>query len=462
VTDGRRSRGSATPPVRIVHLGLGAFHRAHQAWYTDVVDIEREWGIAAFTGRSPIAARELQRQGGLFTVVERSAGDDAVRIVECLVEALDGADVDRFAELVAAPGTAIITITVTEAGYHLRADGEPDLDDPDVAFDVAALAGSDAELRGDAAPRTALGRILFGLRARRASKGGPLAIVPCDNLPRNGAMVRHGMLQLARRVDAGLADWIAENVSFVSTSVDRITPKTTDADLDTVQRLTGWRDRAAVVTEPFHDWLLSGSFPAGRPAWELAGAQFVDDIEPFELRKLWLLNGAHSLLAYSGLLRGHATVAEAIGDQELRSWVEEFWDEAARQLPEGLDLPRYRSALVERFENPRIEHRLRQIATDGVAKLRLRIVPSLLAERAAGREASAGIRAIAAWATLCRRGDELPDTAGVEVAAALRGEIPTAGLVRLVDPRLLDDAPLGDAIDRAVSLLRRRPVSRPT
>ena len=179
-------------------------------------------------------------------------------------------------------------------------------------------------------------------------------------------------------------------MTFVSTSIDRITPKTTPADVAAVAAATGWRDRSPVVTEPFHDWVLSGEFRAGRPAWEKAGARFVDDIDPFERRKLWLLNGSHTLLAYAGAARGHRTVAEAVGDPEVRSWVEQFWAEAVRHLPaEGLDLDAYRAALLDRFDNARIQHLLGQIGQDGTTKLRVRIAPVLRAERAAGRDGEA-------------------------------------------------------------------------
>ncbi len=437
--------GAPPAPVRIVHLGLGAFHRAHQAWYTDAVDDERVWGIAAFTGRSAAAADDLRPQDGLYTLVERAADGDRAIVVRSLVEADDGGDVDRLRALLAAPSTAIVTLTVTEAGYRLLPDGTPDLDDPATAADLVALADGRA-----VAPTTTLGRLLAGLDARRRAGAGPLAVVPCDNLPGNGAIVRGALLALAERVDPDLAAWIGTEVAVVSTSVDRITPRTTAADLATVAELTGFRDAAAVVTEPFSDWVLSGEFPAGRPAWERAGARFVDDIEPFEQRKLRLLNGAHSLLAYAGLLRGYATVAQAVGDPGLRSDVEAFWDEAGRHLPDGLDLDAYRAALLERFGNPRIEHRLVQIAADGATKLRLRVVDTLLAERAAGHTGAGAIRSIAAWVALRRRGDELPDAAaGDEIAAALVSAYPVAALLRVVDPRLADDPALRADIARA-------------
>lgn len=425
-------------------MGLGAFSRAHQAWYTDVADPAGEWGIAAFTGRSRTAADELAPQDGLFTLIERSADNDTAIVVSSIAEANDGADLDRFVELLAAPATALVTLTVTEAGYRLTADGRPNRDDAAVQDDIgwltAALSG-ELPSSYDDGPVTTLGRLLLGLHARRLAGGGLIAIVPCDNMPDNGSFVRHGVLALAELVDAATAEWIAKDVSFVSTSVDRITPKTTPRDLDTATSLTGFRDSAPVVTEPFSDWVLSGDFPAGRPDWEKAGARFVENIEPFERRKLWLLNGAHSLLAYAGRLRGHETVASAIADPKCRAWVLEFWDEATEHLGEGLDLDAYRSALLGRFENARIEHRLAQISTDGVTKLRVRAAPIILAERAAGRSGHAAIRAVGAWVALVLSGADLADASSADVTAALgSGGDVLAELVRVIDQRLVDDS----------------------
>ena len=312
--------------MRIVHLGLGAFHRSHQAWYTHQAGDAADWGIAAFTGRRPDAALALAEQDGLFTVVERADGGDSFTVVSSIVEAVDGADVQRLAELVAAPATAVVTLTITEAAYRLGADGQLDRTASDVAADLALLAS------GSGNPTTPLGRLVLALAARRAAGAGPLAVVCCDNLSNNGTVAHNAVVGMAGAWDAGLADWIDANISFVSTSVDRITPRTTDADLAAVEAACGYRDNSPVVAEPFSNWVLSGDFPAGRPRWEDAGAVFVADIEPYENRKLWLLNGAHSLLAYAGQLRGHTTVAQALADPLCLQAVEAFWDEAEANL----------------------------------------------------------------------------------------------------------------------------------
>ncbi len=451
----RTGTSTEPAPVRIAHLGLGAFHRAHQAWYTDVADDDNEWGIAAFTGRSPQAADEIAAQDGLYSLLERSADGDSVTVIDSISEAVDGARVDRLVEHVAAPATALVTLTVTEAGYALDADGRPDLANPAVAADVEWLRRNLDAARFDLAdaPRTALARLLAGIEARRRAGAGPLAIVSCDNLPENGELTRSGMFELAELASAtATREHLAEHVTFVSTSIDRITPKTTAADVAAVAAATGWRDRSPVVTEPFHDWVLSGEFRAGRPAWEKAGARFVDDIDPFERRKLWLLNGSHTLLAYAGAARGHRTVAEAVGDPEVRSWVEQFWAEAVRHLPaEGLDLDSYRAALLDRFDNGRIQHLLGQIGQDGTTKLRVRIAPVLRAERAAGRDGEASVRALGAWVAAARNGRLPADRAGDALAAAASepGERAVVELLRLVDPELVEDPAVVAAVARA-------------
>ncbi|GAB3280124.1 mannitol dehydrogenase family protein [Sinomonas notoginsengisoli] len=423
-------KGTPGPPARIVHLGLGAFHRSHQVWYTEHAGDAPEWGIASFTGRRPDAALTLAAQDGLFTLVERGPEGDRFEVIGAITEAVDGADTDRLNELLAAPSTAIVTLTVTEAVYEKREADSP------------------------------LARLVRGLAARRDAGTGPLAVVSCDNVAGNGEVARRAVLAIAEEHDggpgdrAGLAEWIRANVSFVGTSVDRITPRTTAEDIAEVAAKCGYRDDSPVVAEPFANWILSGSFPAGRPRWEDAGAQFVDEIEPFENRKLWLLNGAHSIMAYAGQLRGHETVAEAVDDPACRDAVEAYWEEAARHLtlPE-LDVPAYREALLERFSNPRIAHHLAQIAADGTTKLRMRAVPVFTAELAAGRSGVAAARMIAAWidfvSVAVARGDDFqdPQKDDVVAAAGLEGRERTQALTELVSPQLASDPIVVSRID---------------
>ncbi|MGH2862035.1 MAG: mannitol dehydrogenase family protein [Solirubrobacteraceae bacterium] len=428
-----RSSWPAPPrPVRIVHIGIGNFSRAHQAWYTMAADGAGEWGICAFTGRRPDAAQALAPQQGLYTLIERSSATDSLSVIEVLSEVRPGSDLDGFVTAVAAPQTAIVTLTVTEAGYRPTAAAER-------GSSGAGRAAAGPE-HGSPSPPERLATALVE-RCRRGAP--PLAIVSCDNLHENGRVLRERTIAVAERLDAKAADWISREVSFVNTSVDRITPRITDADRALVTRELGLVDVSPVVTEPFSDWILSGEFPAGRPRWESAGARFVAEIEPWELRKLWILNGAHSLLAFLGLLRGYQTVLDAIRDPELVQAMEEFWDLAQRHLPNAaeLDLSAYRSETHARFANARMGYPLRQIAGDGRDKLRQRVVPVIEAALDAGDCAEPALRVVRAWAQWL-----LADAARVETdqnAELLRsvlhaggGEDRTRGLLGLLTPRL--------------------------
>ncbi|CAH0192915.1 Polyol:NADP oxidoreductase [Microbacterium oxydans] len=382
---GLGERTTAAPPVRIVHLGLGAFHRSHEAWYTARAADAAQWGIAAYSGRSSALAEALNAQDGLYTLVVRSQEDDRAERVDSIVRAHGGSELQRFLADVAAATTAIVSLTITEAAYSR------DETDTDAAALRALAEGAEPSA---VEPRTALGRVVVGLEARRRARGGPLALVSCDNLPDNGGVLRDAIESLAASMPE-LRDWIGDTVSFVSSSVDRITPRLSDEEAAALSERYG--DRAPVVTEPFSDWVLSGEFPGGRPQWETAGARFTDDLEPWEARKLWLLNGAHTLLASLGRLRGHRTVSEAIVDVECLRAVEAYWDEAGRHLPVDLAVREYRSALLDRFRNPRIRHLLAQIALDADTKMRVRIAPVAERERSAGRSAEACATVVAAW-----------------------------------------------------------------
>ena len=390
-----RAAGQGRPaaPVRLVHLGLGNFFRAHQAWYTDRAPDAGDWGIAAFTGRRGELAETLTAQEGLYTLITRAADGDRFEVLSSLSRAHAAAEHEAWLGHFASPAVAAVTITVTEAGYLRGPDGDLDRDRPEVQADAEALRQDPAAL-----VRTAPARLTAGLAARRRADAGPITLVPCDNLPHNGEVATRVVRDLAELVDPGLAGWVADSVSYVTTMVDRITPRTTEEDVRAVAEATGLEDRAPVATEPFHEWVLSGSFSGGRPRWEEAGATFTEDIAPFEDRKLWLLNGGHSLLAYAGSARGHETVAEAVADDACREWLEEWWDEAARYLPfPEPDVAAYRAALLDRFANPRMHHRLGQIAADGSQKLPVRVLPTLRQERAAGRLPPAATRVLAAW-----------------------------------------------------------------
>jgi fructuronate reductase len=414
--------GRPAAPVRIAHLGPGNFFRAHQAWYTEHAPDAADWGIAAFAGRSGAIARELAAQDGLYTLVVRAADADRPEVVSAL--ACVSADLDDWRRCFTRPELALVTTTVTEAGYRRAADGGLDRADPEVAADLAALRehGTDAEVV------TAPGKLVLGFAARRARGLPGLAAVPCDNVPDNGAMAARVVGELAAAADPDLADWIGQHVAFVTTMVDRITPQTTDDDRAQVRASVGVDDPVPVVTEPYVEWVLSGEFPQGRPRWEDVGARFVDDVVPWEHRKLWLLNGSHSLMAYAGSIRSHDTVQEAVSDPVVRGWVEQWWDDAARHLP----LPReeiaiYRAALLERYANPRIRHLLRQIAVDGSQKVPIRILPTVRADLAEGRVPTGAARVLAAWVCHLRGlGVPVADVAGEEFTALAAGDLDDA------------------------------------
>jgi fructuronate reductase len=462
--------GDIPAPVRIVHLGLGNFFRAHQAWYTAHAEDAADWGIVAFTGRSTALADALTDQDGLYTLITRSATGDTTEIISSVSRAHPGADLDELFRNLADPRLAVVTLTVTEAGYLRGGDGV-NRSDPAIQADVKAWTAQRTSLR------TVPARLAAGLDARRAAGVGPIAIVPCDNLPDNGRVVRTVLTDFARAVEPGLAEWITETVSFVTTMVDRITPATTDDDRSTASRLTGFDDQAPVVTEPFTEWVLAGDFPAGRPRWQDAGARFVDDVTPYEERKLWLLNGGHSLLAYIGSARGHLTVAEAVSDPECLAWLEEWWDLAGSDLSLSDDeVAEYRAALLDRFRNPRIRHLLSQIAADGSQKLPIRVLPALRGERAVGRIPIAAVRILAGWINHLRGsgGAAAPvrDPDGERLVAIAAGDHPAAAVLGALDPTLVDDAELVAAVQRcaddlaAGTALERehdpKPVTTPT
>ncbi|MGO9751315.1 MAG: mannitol dehydrogenase family protein [Solirubrobacteraceae bacterium] len=423
--------GRAAAPVRLVHLGLGNFSRAHPCWYTEHAPEAEGWGIAAFAGRGGELAEQLNGQQGLYTLITRAGEGDRFEIVSCLSRAHVATDHDAWLGYFASPELSAVTVTVTEAGYMSRTGGGLDSGRLEVQRDLEALRRDRTTL-----VRTAPARLVAGIAARRQADAGPLALVPCDNMADNGAIAERVVHDLAGLLEPELVAWMRDSVAVVTTMVDRITPRTQPDDVRTVREATGRDDRCPVVTEPYREWVLCGAFPAARPRWEHAGATFTDDVTPFERRKLWLLNGGHSLLAYAGSIRGHETVAEAVADDTCRAWLEQWWSEASRHLDQPADeIAAYRAALLERFSNPRMNHRLDQIAADGSQKLPIRIVPILRAERDEGRMPAGAIRVLTAW--VCHlRGD------GAKVVDAHADEfLPLAA------------GPLGEAVRRVLDTL---------
>ncbi|MEW2549969.1 mannitol dehydrogenase family protein [Streptomyces sp. NPDC047002] len=443
-----RLRPAADPralPVRAVHLGLGAFHRAHQALYTEAAG--DGWGIAAVAQHSRAVLDALRAQDHLYSVTLRHPEGARTRVAGVLARTLHaGADAGPLRDLLAAGETAVVTTTVTEKGYRRDpASGGLDLADPLVAADLAGRA-----------PATPVGQLAAGLRARLRAGGAPLTVVCCDNMADNGPVLARLVREFVEATGwperAALADWIAGGaVAFPATVVDRIVPATAPGDLDTAQRALGVRDEAAVTCEPYTEWVLQDAFAGPRPRWEAGGARFVADVAPYQLTKLRLLNGSHSLLAHLGLRAGCRTVADTLAAGWGEDAVRGYCAEVAPTLPgAGPDPAAYAEALVGRFGNPAVHHRLDQIAADSSLKIPERWLTPLRELRAAGRDTPWLARALAVWAASCRDGAAHADPAAGRLRDAWRAAAPADAVRALLGllgaPDLADDAPLVAAV----------------
>jgi fructuronate reductase len=364
-------RARLTPGI--VHLGLGAFARAHLCEYTEDA-LELEFGAWSVTGASlqrPDQRDRLSPQDGLYTLLKRAPAGPELRIIGCVSAVLVAPE--NPAALIArmaSSDTRIVSLTVTEKGYcHDPATGRLKADHPDIVHDLA----------NPLSPRSAVGLIVAALKARRAAGLGPFTALSCDNLPHNGGVLRGLVRDFAALSDDGLAQWIEANGAFPATMVDRIVPATTEADIAEVAGLIGLEDAAPVIGEPFRQWAIQDVFAAGRPAWEKVGAQMVSEVAPFEFMKLRMLNGAHSSLAYLGYLAGNETVSEASGDPVFARFLEGLWAEIIPTVPapQGVVLGDYAQALLARFRNPAIRHRTWQIAMDGSQKLPQRLLGTI-------------------------------------------------------------------------------------
>lgn len=396
----RAEHGRPAAPVRIIHLGIGNFTRAHQAWYTEHAADADQWGIAGFPGRTTLEPKvsprddALDAQEGLYQLDVQHPDGDKVEVISAVSASYRSHDIESWTKLFADPQVQIVTSTITEAGYCRDVDGNLDLGNPDLIADLDKLKAG----RLDVPVFTGPAKFVRGLLARRAAGAGAITFVPCDNVPDNGEMAERIIRQAAEYVDPTLVEWIDENVGFVTTMVDRITPRASEEDAARIAELTGITDPGLVVTEPFAEWVLAGEFKGERPQWETVGAKFVDDIGPHEMRKLYLLNGSHSLMAYCGPVLGLETVYQAINDERVLGWVNAYWDDAVQQVPLPDDEKQaYRDALLERFNNPQMKDQLARIAMDGTQKLPIRIVPHLkgIAER--GGVAAGATWAVAGW-----------------------------------------------------------------
>jgi fructuronate reductase len=396
----RYDRAGVTPGI--LHLGLGAFHRAHQAAMTEAVlnAGARDWGITAASLRSPDTRDALAPQDGLYALSTRSDAAEALQVVGAL-RGLHVAPENPAALLraMADPRIRIVSLTVTEKGYcHDPASGTLDEAHPDIRHDLAH----------PGAPRSAPGFLLEALRLRREAGTRPFAVLCCDNLPANGQKVRRVVARLGALRDPALGAWIEGEVAFPCTMVDRIVPATTAEDRARIAAALGQDDAWPVMCEPFVQFVIEDHFPLGRPDWAMAGAAFARDVAPFELMKLRLLNGAHSALAYLGHLAGHETVAEAANDPLFADYLRALWAEIAPSVPPppGIDLGQYTASLLARFRNRALRHRTWQIAMDGSQKLPQRLLAPLRAALAEGRPAPCLTLAIAGWMRFLLGADE--------------------------------------------------------
>jgi len=383
--------------IGIVHFGPGAFHRAHQAWFVDkLLANDRRWGICGVSLHSPTVRDALAPQDCLYSlaVLDESTSYQVIGSVKRILVAPD--DPDTVLEQLCAPQIRLVTVTVTEKGYCLGADGHLDMVHADVRRDLHA----------PHAPTTVIGYLVEALRRRRAAGIGPLTVVSCDNLVDNGARLARAVQQLAEAVDRNLAHWIRDNVAFPRTMVDSITPATTDALRERVTDALGVADRWPVQREAFVQWVIEDISSGDVPAWEGAGVIVTDDVPAYDRAKLRLLNGAHSSLAYLGLLAGHETVAEVMADGDLATFTVTMMQQdilPTIKAPRGLNLSEYVGAIVKRFRNTAIRYALAQIAADGSQKLPVRLLGTIHDNLVAGRPIDRLCVPIAAWFHFVRR-----------------------------------------------------------
>ena len=438
--------------VGIVHFGPGAFHRAHQAAYVDtLLRDDPRWGIAAVSMRTRETVNALAAQDGLYTLAIRDT-EPSMRVIGAHQRFLGPNDASETRALLADPAVALVTTTVTEKGYCLASDGTLDMAHPDIVHDLG----------GSAVPRSVIGWIVDGLATRRSAGVAPFMPMPCDNLASNGAKLHAALVAFSGARDSALADWIEGEVRVPSTMVDSITPASDDGLAADVAAVLGLEDHAAVQREAFAQWVIEdiGGLGGSRgPDLASAGATVTNDVAGYEKAKLRILNGAHSTLAYAGLLRDHASVADAMADSDLARFVDAMIrEEIVPMLPPvaGLDLDGYRLAVLGRFRNPAIVHRLDQIAGDGSQKLPYRLGDTLLAHRRAGRMPSRIVGAFGCWvAFLMRRsreGTPIIDPLG-ERLASLTSEGSAADVVsRLLEAGIAVPSAVNADVDVALRL----------
>ncbi|MEX2126353.1 MAG: mannitol dehydrogenase family protein [Woeseia sp.] len=418
-----------TTGIGVVHLGVGAFMRSHIAEYCDdaLAAESGDWAIAGVSLRRPATRDRLSPQDCLYVLGTRDGAKECRRLIGAL-RSMHVAPESPHAvvRLLAEPHVRVVTLTITEKGYCLEpGSGELALDHPDIRHD----------LEHPDVPRSAIAFLAAGLKSRMLRLERPPDILSCDNLPANGRRLRSAVLRFAHELDPALETWIADNVAFPVTMVDRIVPATTEFDIDQNAAQTGLRDAAYVKTEPFRQWVLEDTFGNRRPAWEAGGALFVNDVAPFEAAKLQLLNGPHSTIAYLGYLAGFRYVHEVMRNPDFAEFIRQMMiSDISPVTPEPREMNHavYIEELLRRFRNAALEHRTWQIAMDGSQKLPQRILSTVRAQlRRGGPVASLGL-AVAGWMRFALGRDELGQP--IEVSDPLAAKYAAIAANGLTDP----------------------------
>ncbi|WP_343552823.1 mannitol dehydrogenase family protein [Pantoea sp.] len=405
--------------TRMVHIGFGAFHRAHQALASDkLAEQGSDWGYCEVNLNSGELIQALRQQDLLYTLTEMADSSLHTRVIGVITQALHGKGdgIEAVIEAMSQPDVAIVSMTVTEKGYcYMPSSGKLNPDHPDIVHDVA----------NPHAPRSLPGLILAAIVRRRERDLPPFSVMSCDNMPENGHVTRNVITQLAERLDPALADYIQTHITFPSTMVDRIVPAMTDAAFDTLTARLGSHDPVAVEAEPFFQWVIEDNFVNGRPAWENAGAELVSDVLPFEEMKLRMLNGSHSFLAYLGFLAGYEHISDCMADADYRQAARALMlqDQAPTLRTQGVDLTAYADSLIARYENLAIKHRTYQIATDGTQKLPQRLLDSVRWHLRNGTSCDFLLLGVAGWMRYVSGVDEQGNT--FEIRDPLKDQLAT-------------------------------------
>jgi fructuronate reductase len=438
----------------IVHFGPGAFHRAHQADYIDrLLAKDPRWGIAAVSLRSPGTVEALKRQDGVYTLAILDA-ERSFRRIGAHNRFFGPGEGAAVRALLQDSNVKIVSSTVTEKGYCLAGDGSLDFNHPDIVHDLA----------NPESPESLVGWLALGLADRRAAGADPFTPLCCDNMVENGRKLGNAVEALARRLDPALADWIAGEVRFPNSMVDSITPATDERTREAVRSATGFHDAIPVSREAYAAWIIEDVLPEGSPDLASVGVVLTGDVAAYELAKLRILNGAHSSLAYLGLLIGHETVADAMGDAVLAGFVERLIrEDIVPSIEPAFDLHGYASEILQRFRNPGIGHKLSQIAWDGSQKLPYRLLDTVREALQAGRPLERLTIPIAAWMLFVER----QARAGVAIVDPLASRLAEIGradrlvpdllaLRQLFSQALAADATFTSAVTRAVTAMRAR------